>query len=176
MLTVPPIPTWQAVHPLVVHFPIALLLTAPLFVVIGMFRKPERSFPFLIAARILMGMGTAATYVASASGEAAAGLAERNPQAAAVLEAHEELAVTTELAFTSLTLIFASILFVPRVFKVPATRAVSVWLPAVFLVFYATGALSLANTAHQGGRLVHELGIQAQTPAERTLMHSANCR
>jgi hypothetical protein len=61
-----------------------------------------------------------------------------------------------------LTLIFACILFVPRVLRPQPPRAISTVLPLVFLVFYATGAISLANTAHQGGRLVHELGVRAQ--------------
>ena len=31
----PPVPSWDAMHPMVVHFPIALLLVAPLFVVMA---------------------------------------------------------------------------------------------------------------------------------------------
>jgi uncharacterized membrane protein len=50
MLTLPPLPTWQAIHPLIVHFPIALLLVAPLFIVIGTLRKPDRGFQFMLVA------------------------------------------------------------------------------------------------------------------------------
>ena len=139
MLTLPPIPSWQAIHPLIVHFPIALLLIAPLFIVIGVVRKPERSFPFLLVALILMALGTVATFVAASSGEAAGELAENIPQAKAVLEQHEELAETTEIAFSALTLIFASILFVPRVFKREPTRAISTVLPLVFLDLLCDG-------------------------------------
>jgi uncharacterized membrane protein len=162
MLTLPPIPSWQAIHPLTVHFPIALLLIAPLFIVIGLAQKPERSFPFLLAALILMAIGTASTFVAASSGKAAGELVENAVPAKAVLEQHEELAEITEIAFSALTLIFASILFVPRLLKREPTRALSTMLPLVFLIFYATGAITLANTAHQGGRLVHELGVRAQ--------------
>jgi uncharacterized membrane protein len=173
MLTLPPIPSWQAIHPLIVHFPIALLLIAPLFIVIGVLRKPEPSFPFLLVALILMALGTASTFVAASSGEAAGELAENVPQAKAVLEQHEELAETTEIAFSALTLIFASILFVPRLLKREPTRAISTVLPLVFLMFYATGAISLANTAHQGGRLVHELGVRAQMQPGSVAVESA---
>jgi len=162
MLTLPPIPSWQAIHPLVVHFPIALLLIAPLFIVIGVMLKPARSFPFLLAALFLMALGTVSTFVAASSGEAAGELIENSPQTKAVLEQHEELAEIAEIAFSALTLIFASILFVPKLLKREPTRAISTILPLVFLVFYATGAITLANTAHQGGRLVHELGARAQ--------------
>lgn len=162
MLTLPPIPSWQAIHPLVVHFPIVLLLIAPLFVLIGALRKPERSFPFLLVALILMGLGTISTFVAASSGDAAVELAGNTAQVKAVLEQHEELGETTEIAFCALTLIFASILFVPRLLKREPSRALSTVLPLIFLMFYATGTISLANTAHQGGRLVHELGVRAQ--------------
>ena len=162
MLTLPPLPSWQAIHPLIVHFPIALLLFAPLFIVIGVLRKPKASLPFLIVALILMTLGTAATFVAASSGEAAGELADKDSTVKAVLEQHEELAQTTESAFSALTLIFAAILFVPRLLRRERTRVISTILPLVFLVFYATGAILLANTAHQGGRLVHELGVKAQ--------------
>lgn len=164
MLTLPPIPSWQSVHPLLVHFPVALLLIAPLFVVIGVARRPEHSFPFLLTALILMALGTAGTFLAAWSGEAAGELVEKMPGVKPVLEQHQELAESTEVAFLALTLIFAAILFFPRLLKREPTRAISTVLPLVFLLFYATGAVSLANTAHQGGRLVHELGVRAHLP------------
>ena len=173
MLTLPPLPGWEAIHPLVVHFPIALLLVAPLFILIGLLRRPDRSFQFMLVALILMTLGTVGTFVAASSGEAAGELAENIPQAKAVLEHHQELAETTEIAFSALTLIFASILFVPRVFKAQPTRATSTLLPLVFLVFYATGTITLANTAHQGGRLVHELGVHAQMQPGAATIKSA---
>lgn len=173
MLTLPPLPSWQAIHPLVVHFPIALLLVAPLFIVIGLLRKPDRRFQFMLAALILMALGTVGTFVAASSGEAAGELVENIPQAKAVLEHHQELAETTEIAFAALSLIFASILFVPMLFKAQPTRATSTVLPLVFLLFYAIGTISLANTAHQGGRLVHELGVRAQMQPGATTTESA---
>lgn len=174
MLTLPPLPTWQAIHPLTVHFPIALLLIAPVFILIGILRRPESSFPYLLAALLLMIAGTTATYVAVWSGEAAGESAERIAGAKPVLEEHEDLAITTALAFTALTLIFASILFVPRAFKAQPARALTTWLPLVFLVFYATGTISLVNAAHQGGRLVHELGVTAHPRHDMMVLQSGH--
>lgn len=134
MLTLPPIPSWQALHPLVVHFPIVLLLIAPLFVVIGVTRKGDRAFPFLLVALLLMTMGTLSTFVAASSGEAAGELTTRDVgRIEAVLEQHEELAVTTEIAFSALTVVFAAILFLPRLLKRQPVQAITTALPLVFL-------------------------------------------
>ena len=133
-----------------------------MFIVIGLLRKPERGFALLVAALILMALGTIGIFVATSSGHAAAELAERLPNVEVTLEQHEELANVTRIVFSALTLIFAAILFVPRALKCDLNRTIATVLPAVFLVFYAAGAVSLVNTAHQGGRLVHELGVRAQ--------------
>ena len=110
----PSIPSWDAVHPLIVHFPIALLLASPVLIIIGML-LPRHSVGLFIAAFVLMVMGTTAIYFAVASGEAAAEVSATIPTAATVLENHEELAETTRLIFTVLTVIFAAILFGPRI-------------------------------------------------------------
>ena len=67
----PPLPTWQELHPLVIHFPIALLLVAPLFIFLGAVLRKERSRVFLISALILMLLGTATLYLATQTGQAA---------------------------------------------------------------------------------------------------------
>ncbi len=162
MLTLPPLPNWQAIHPLLVHFPIALLLVAPLFIVTGaILGESSRAFSSMLAALALMALGTVSAFITASSGKAAGEL-ENLPSARHVLELHQELAETAELAFAALTLIFACILFVPRWLNAKPTRATSTWLPLLFLLFYSTGILMLANAAHQGGRLVHEFGVRAK--------------
>ncbi len=169
MFGLPPVPSWDALHPLIVHFPIALLLTAPVFLILGLVRKSGRGF--LAAALILMALGTAATYVAVPTGEAAAELADRTAQVNAVIETHESLAETTRTVFTALTVIFAVILLGPALFRKRLDRAPALVLNLAFLVFYAAGSLVLVNTAHNGGRLVHEFGVQALigSPADAPL-------
>jgi len=168
----PSIPSWDAIHPLIVHFPIALLLVAPILVILAML-LPRQSRGLSIAAFVLMAMGTIATYVAVASGEAAGELAERTAGVAAVLEGHGELAETTRLIFTALTVIFAAMLFGPILLKRRLGQRSSVVLSLAFLLFYSAGSLVLINVAHQGGRLVHEFGVRAMvtqtpTPARST--------
>jgi uncharacterized membrane protein len=156
----PPIPSWDGLHPIIVHFPIALLLIAPILVLLGSF-FPQKGGSFLISAFILMLIGTIATWVAVSTGEAAGELAERMANVEAVLENHEELAETTRTVFTALTAIFGVIVFAPLLFKKELPNLVVIPLNLAFLLFYGAGAVLLLNTAHEGGRLVHEFGVHA---------------
>jgi uncharacterized membrane protein len=161
MIQLPPIPSWDALHPLIIHFPIGLLLIAPVFILIGALLKPEKGRAYLMTALILMVVGTATIFVAVETGEAAGKLAERTPQISAVLEHHEQLAEATQVGFSVLTVLFAAILWVPRLLRRASTRMAVTVLPLLFLVFYGAGMLLLTNTAHNGGRLVHEFGVKA---------------
>jgi uncharacterized membrane protein len=168
MLQFPPIPSWDAIHPMIIHFPIVLLLLAPFLILVGALRRPERSRTILYVALAVMIAGTVGTYFAVASGEAAAQLAERNPQVEAVLERHEQLAEATRIGFSVLTVIFAAILVIPQVLKMTSTRIACTILPLAFLVVYGGGVLLLANTAHNGARLVHEFGVTAAVRSSPT--------
>ena len=77
-----------------------------------------------------------------------------------MLEQHEELAQTTGVLFLVLTVVFTALLLVPHVLRRELSRTLTTALLLAFLVLYGTGALFLVNTAHQGGRLVHEMGVR----------------
>jgi uncharacterized membrane protein len=160
MFNFPPIPEWDSFHPLVVHFPIGLLLLAPVLVVLGLVWK-SKSKGFLLSAFVVMLLGTVAAFVAVSTGEAASELVERSDAISRALERHEELAETTRLIFTILTVLFGVLLLLPVITGKQATHRTTVVLGVLFLVVYSVGALSLANTAHNGGRLVHGYGVQA---------------
>jgi len=160
MIQLPPIPGWYEL-PLVVHFPIALLLIAPLFVLLGLPIGSPKSRAFLLSAWILMALGTASVFMALQTGKAAGKLAGEAPQVKQVLEQHEELAQTTGVLFLVLTIVFTALLLVPNVLRHELSRTLTRALILAFLVLYGTGVLFLVNTAHQGGRLVHELGVRA---------------
>jgi len=161
MLQFPAIPTWGALHPLIIHFPIALLLVAPIFIVVGAALTPAKGRAYLIAAMVLLLVGTVAILVAVQTGEAAGKLAERTPGMEQVLETHESLAERTQAVFSVLSVIFLALLAVPWLLKRADTRLTTTVLPLAFLVLYSAGALLLVNTAHNGGRLVHEFGVRA---------------
>ena len=161
MLHFPPIPGWDGLHPLIIHFPIALLLMAPILVVVGAMLSPAKGRPYLIAALILLLAGTASIYVAVQTGEAAGKLAERSPGIESILENHEFLAERTQAVFSVLSVIFVALIAVPWLLQRADTRLATTILPLAFLVLYSAGALLLVNTAHNGGRLVHEFGVRA---------------
>lgn len=156
----PPMPEWDGLHPLVVHFPIALLLTAPVFMITALAAKrAQRSFA--VAALILLILGTASAYVALESGEAAAQFAIRTGGVSKVLEEHEELAETTVTLFTIATLVYAAMTFGPLLLKKPMNRTLWISVQGVFVLAYFACTLVLANTGHYGGRLVHEFGVHS---------------
>lgn len=157
-------PSWDSLHPAVIHFPIALLLVAPLFVILGALLRSERGRSFAVTALILMTIGTAGAWTAVATGEANAEVIVRNGEFRGSVERHEDLAEITRNVFTVLTLLYAVIVLLPVVGG-EVRRVWTTVIPLVFLVFYLAGAILLARTAHEGGRLVHELGSPAPRAA-----------
>lgn len=154
-------------HPIVVHFPIALLLIAPVLILLGIvFYSQNRAF--FISAFVLMLAGTIAAVVSVATGDAAGELAERMAGVEAVLERHEELAETTRNIFLALTVAFSAIVFVPMILKRDLGKKVMLPVSFAFLLFYAAGAVVLMNAAHEGGRLVHEFGVRAMVASQNT--------
>src|ERR1700693_2243458 len=106
MLQFPAIPSWDALHPLIIHFPIALLLIAPIFIVVGAVLTPSKRRAYLIAAMVLLLVGTVANCAAVQTEEAAGKLEERTPGIELVLEPHESLAEGTQAVFSVLSVIF----------------------------------------------------------------------
>ncbi len=160
-MQLPPIPSWDGLHPLIIHFPIALLLVAPVLVLIGALVAPRRARGMLVSGLLLMVLGTASVFVAMETGEAAGKLAERTPEITVVLEHHEKLAETTRAVFSGLTVLFAAIVLIPVLLRRAPGRLSTTVMPLIFLAFYLAGAVVLVNTAHNGGRLVHQFGVRA---------------
>lgn len=173
MFELPPLPTWDSLHPLIIHFPIALLLLCPIFILIGAALSPAKSRPFMTAAMIILLLGTLSLFISASTGEAASELAERGGSMDKVLAAHEDLASETRMIFSGLSAILVGMFFLPRVLRWQETRLFSTVLPLAFLALYSVGVLFLVNTAHQGGRLVHEFGVHALVPEEASQQQAA---
>ena len=158
----PKIPSWEGLHPLVVHFPIALLLVAPMLVVLGLVMRTHGR-GLTIGALILMALGTAGAWVALWTGEAATELAKHGaPTVLEAIERHRSAAGSVRTVFTVLTLLFAALTWLPESLSRRLSPRARLGLTLVLLAAYGGAMLLLANAAHLGGLLVHEYGIRAQ--------------
>jgi uncharacterized membrane protein len=139
------------VHPIVVHFPIALLFTAVFFEIFGFWAQRESYRQFGLWLLIL---GLISGIIASAAGfwgeEAvvAAGVPEK------AVDRHESLAVIT-------LVVFALLLF----FRWRVGDRWSVRNRTVYVILAVLGVLLLGTTGYFGGDLVYRYGAGVQKQA-----------
>ncbi len=140
----------QLIHPMIVHFPIALLITGLLSETLGLFLKKEF---FRKAGFYLLILGTVGVAAAYFTGRLAGeGVTEAGSLKQA-LEAHEEAA---EL---SLWLMAAAVVLrIITVFVKKFSGSLKWGAFALFLI----GVLSIVRTGYYGGELVfkHAAGVQ----------------
>ena len=159
--TPPPTPPWEGMHPLVVHFPIALLLFAAVFVVLAII-VPKRGWWFSVSALILLIGGTAGAFVAISTGEAARDVVEEGEdEMFEVMQQHEDMMEQTRNVFVALTVIYAGIVVLPLLAK--SLQSLKFAMPAnlIFLAALMGANLLMASGAHLGGRLVHQYGVKS---------------
>ena len=133
---------WHLLHPVAVHFPIALL-TAGLVAQAG--TRLRRAPPWLPeAAAWLLWIGTAAAWAALGLGLLAEETVPHVPAAWEVLEEHETLAWWTAGSFTVLSFLRW------RWRENRPLLVLGLWLAAVGLLY---------STAFHGGELVYDFGV-----------------
>ncbi len=138
------------IHPMIVHFPIALLIIGFLSDLTGLLSK--RQF-FSSAGFYLLILGTLSLVAAFISGNIAGdGLAEEGPLKKA-LDLHEGSAELT------LWIMVSTALF--RIGMQAAKKTTAAWRWVAVGLFFV-GVLSVARTGYYGGRLVfnHAAGVQ----------------
>lgn len=144
-------------HVLSVHFPMILLLTAPLLVAIALGLSAEKRRLLLWSALVLMTFGTTMAFVAIATGETAMNLVASTPGITAAVQSHRASAEATAELFALLTLGLAGLMAVPRWLGCELDSRLHATLLGVYLLFYASGVLFLLHTAAQGERLARQV-------------------
>ncbi len=165
------LPQWSDLHPLVVHFPIALLLVVPIFLVLTLFNRTT-AWAFSLSAFILMVIGTVGAVIAVQTGGAADDAMKFSEAVEVIVERHEHLAETVQVVFILLTVAFGLLLFLPAILHRTVPRGAWLALNGVFLVAYLVGCGYLVATGRAGGALTHGPGAplaSAQTQKPATL-------
>jgi len=130
-------------HPMVVHFPIALLLMGLLFEVLNVFYK---DYKFLsMAAAYLLVFGAIAAIAAWATGQLFTG--EMEGAAGEIKDSHELFAL-----ITMITSVITALLYTWYLLKPPAAFNLR-WI--VFALYCLVG-IAVAVTGYYGGILVYE--------------------
>ena len=161
MFAVPSLPAWAALHPAVSHFPIVFLILAPVLLLAGLL-SPGRRQGLLTLAFAFTVAGTLGVYLSAASGDAARDAAVRAPAIAAAVTEHEDLGSVVRALFSVLAVLFAALLYGPRLLGKTLAPSTSTTLACVLLALFVCGLLPLYNAAHSGAILVHRLGVHAK--------------
>ncbi len=137
-------------HPMIVHFPIALVIIGFLSDAVGLFTK--RQF-FATAGLYLVVLGALGTVAAYFSGDVAGDGIEEFGALGKALEAHEAaaaLAVWTMVILVAIRVVLA------------VTKRMTGWKQWVMVALLAVGVGTIARTGYYGGELVfrHAAGVQ----------------
>jgi len=145
------VPDWAPnIHPLVVHFPIALLLTATGLDTAGLALRCNR--PLRFVATVLYVIGTIALAAAYFTGRAAAATVWLPGMAHAAVAEHWEWAFRAIWFFAVMTL--ARLMLLWRLRTEPRHGVVALLTLAGLL-----GGLLLGETGDRGARLVYQHGV-----------------
>jgi uncharacterized membrane protein len=138
-------------HPIIVHFPIALLTTAILFEILELALKRD---VLREAATWLLGLGFLGGLVATVTGILAEEAAEESGVPESAIETHELFAFATLAVFATLL----AIRWLQKKRRLPE-------FPGVFLAIGLVGVTLIGLTGYFGGDLVYRYGAGVERPA-----------
>lgn len=125
---------------------IGLLVAGPLLILIGAMLPPSRAQAFLIAALVIMALGTACLFVP--------------PPAGGVAKVHgAEVLLEARTFFVGLLSLYLGVLFMPRFLHRSRNRLFSTVLPLCFLVLYSAGAVFLIQSSTQDRPASHDQNL-----------------
>jgi uncharacterized membrane protein len=141
-----------SLHPLIIHFPIALFIIYTLFEIIGAFSKNEF---FSKVAHIILFLGVLGAIAAVLTGNQAESLMSQWENQGAIIQLHaigehEELANTTLWVFVGI-LVLRTVLVLKKKF--------TGYIKYIFVVLALVGCYFLYETGEHGGKLVYKYGL-----------------
>ncbi len=143
------LPEWApGIHPLVIHFPIALLSLAVGLTVVALFYSREWLSKATSGLYIIGTLSALASYL---SGRSAADNIGLNLKAEVAISTHSDWGLYTLIYFGVLTVCYYVVIFVLKRHTLTIRILLSVLAIGGFLI--------LAQTAEYGGRLVFEYGL-----------------
>jgi len=148
-------------HPLVVHFPVALLIVGSAGFALAMALRRKTSAAWLLpASRALLVLGTLSAWVAVYTGILADREVGRDLCDPLVLHAHERYAYLVCFLFTGGILAdLLGVRFLP-------SKQWKAWGPRLALVVFLAGTITLGYVGHLGGKLVYQQAAGVHQPSE----------
>ncbi len=149
----------ELLHPLVVHFPIALLLVGVLLRCIALFLKRSELYPYvMVSSWIILGIGVCCAWLAVLAGEFAADVVGKNLCQPNILQDHKKLAYTAAILFTCALLLDWGKMWGKNYFSPLFNKVIGVTRFVLFLV----ATVILLSAAYFGGSLVYEQGAAVE--------------
>lgn len=133
MFEIPSIPSWDAFHPGISHFPMVLLLVVPIFILMGLLSPARRQKLIGMAFWFLL-LGTVGVYLSASTGDAARDFAQRSPEITKAIEEHENIGASVRAVYSALTLLLSGFLFAPQLLRKHFSKKASLVLMVLFLV------------------------------------------
>jgi uncharacterized membrane protein len=151
----------ELIHPILVHFPIALLLVGSGLKAIAYGYKRASLYPTLLfCSRLILSIGVCFAWGSVLAGELASDIVENTLCQPQVLETHSTLAYTASSLFTAGIILDWSRIWVKKTaFSKPLTILSSLLLIA--------GAIAIIFTGFFGGSLVFEQGAATDRQCEQ---------
>lgn len=174
MFGFPPLPPFEGMHPFVVHFAVGILLSAWVPMVLGLVDRKRRTSWFR-AGLMMVAMGTVFTFAAVLTGEATEDVVEHSSEAVEhAIHEHEELAEFARNIFIGVTAIYLATMILHCKMPEPKKKKVGLIGGVLVALTYIFGMITLSNAGHQGGLLVHDLGIHAPVGTSAPAFPSAS--
>lgn len=161
MQELPSIWRTELYHPLTVHFPIALLMMATLFLLYGQFKKWPWSDALRKSGRLLLWLGVIAAWVAVNTGSKAYDIVGDKLCDFAMLQKHANLAEIAAYLFTGALLLDIFTTLDEKVVKASTKK----WLTRLCLIFMLGGSVYLTLAAHLGAEVVYQQGAAVYHPS-----------